>query len=76
MSYDLRPRAPSHQAISVRQLLRTGAPSEQAFGRCSGLSDEQIDRVCALVGGFELAAVALRLRPWPPWLHDVLFPPD
>lgn len=67
---------PSMNATAVRALLQAGAPGEQAYGRCSDLSDSQIDRVIARVGSVEFADVALRLRPWPPWLNRVLFGHD
>ena len=67
--------APSTDATAVRTLLSAGPPVEQAFGRCSSLSDEQIARVVEHVGGVEFADIALRFRPWPEWLREILFPP-
>lgn len=61
----------SASAEAVRWDLR----EREAFGRCSDLDDEQLDRVIAHVGGnVGLAADALAQRPWPAWLMGVLFP--
>jgi hypothetical protein len=66
--------ASSLDATCVRDLLRAGTPGEQAYGRCSSLTDEQLNRVVAHTGSVDFAAIALRFRPWPEWLHELLFP--
>lgn len=65
----------SAAAEAIRAELQTGPPGQQAYGRCSDLRDEQLDRVVAHVGGdVDLAVSALRMRPWPPWMMGVLYP--
>jgi hypothetical protein len=69
------PALPHPDAEAVRTLLRQGPKSHQAYGRCSTLTDEQLVRLiehCA--DSVENAHDALRMRPWPRWMHGVLFP--
>jgi hypothetical protein len=66
----------------VRTLLGIGPRETHATGRCSDLTDEQLSQLVEHVKtpnadlsvAIDVAAVALKMRPWPTWVMGVLYP--